>query len=55
MESSIVSAEIHVLKARCAVCGEPAPLTKRLSTDTSQVLVGGDDIYAPVCVRHFEE
>jgi len=39
------------LSAMCSGCmdGTPALFTKRLSSQTGQVLIGGADIYKPVC------
>ena len=37
------------LYAKCATCGEKASFTKRLTTDTEQTLIGGKDMYIPVC------
>jgi len=41
------------LKARCDVCGEPAPFTKKLTKSDSKVEVGGLNIYSPRCRKHF--
>ncbi|GAB5367483.1 hypothetical protein AAMO2058_001234100 [Amorphochlora amoebiformis] len=42
------------LKAICTVCGDPASYTTRLIKDPTQTVVGGAEIYAPVCSTHFE-
>jgi thymidine kinase len=37
------------LTAICACCNDEAPFTRRLTSDTSKELIGGNDIYEPVC------
>lgn len=42
--------EIFKLTAVCAVCGaDQARLTYRRSKETAQVLLGAEDVYAPMC------
>lgn len=35
------------------VCNKPATLTHRKSPSKEQILVGGADLYQPVCIEHF--
>ena len=42
--------EVFKLTAVCAVCGsDHARMTYRRSKETTQVLLGSDDVYAPMC------
>ncbi|KAG9129158.1 hypothetical protein Leryth_006450 [Lithospermum erythrorhizon] len=41
------------LTARCEVCGKKAIFTLRKIDDTQIELVGGADIYMPVCRKHY--
>ena len=45
--------EVIVRRARCVACWRPAEMTRYKGTvpKTSQILVGGDDLYEPVCRR----
>lgn len=51
----------YSLFAKCYVCNENAGYTKllnsdsinKMSGDTNNVLIGGADLYQPVCVKHF--
>ena len=45
------------LQAECRLCGDgtPALFTKRYSTYTEQVCVGGTEIYKAVCRKHYLE
>jgi len=47
--------EVIKLNAYCSICkdGTIASFTKRLINDTDQILVGKNDIYTPVCRKHF--
>jgi len=40
---------VDKLCAVCAACGDDAPFTRRLTEDTSVMLVGGNEAYLPVC------
>jgi len=44
---------IEKLAGKCYLCERPSILSKRIVKDDSQVLVGGADIYQPVCRYHF--
>ena len=37
------------LCATCVCCGKDAPFTKRLTSNTDQILIGGKDSYEPRC------
>lgn len=41
------------LTARCEVCGKRAYFTLRKTMDTRIELVGGADVYMPVCREHY--
>lgn len=41
------------LKARCQVCGQGAIFTLRKTRDMRTELVGGADLYMPVCRKHY--
>jgi thymidine kinase len=43
---------ITKLLAKCTVCCNPAPFTKRITNSTEQILVGGSNEYQPVCLEH---
>jgi thymidine kinase len=43
---------ITKLLARCYICNEPAPFSKRLVESNTQILVGGTNIYQPSCLYH---
>jgi len=47
--------EVIKLNAYCSICkdGTKASFTKRLINDREQILIGKNDIYTPVCRRHF--
>ena len=48
---------IHKLNAKCYICNEPAQCTKRLNTETTnvvQIIVGGSNMYQPVCLNHLD-
>ncbi|MCL7039503.1 hypothetical protein MKW94_006413 [Papaver nudicaule] len=44
---------ITKLTARCNVCGKRAHFTLRKTEDTQTELIGGSDVYMPVCRRHY--
>lgn len=48
-----IADSITKLTAKCFVCGAPAMFSKRTSSDTDIVLIGGSDKYQSVCRRHF--
>lgn len=37
------------LYAKCSKCGVPASFTKRLTSDKTQTIIGGEGMYIPVC------
>lgn len=41
------------LHARCEICNQPAPFTFRKTVDTETEVIGGADVYMPVCRHHF--
>lgn len=41
------------LNARCEMCGKRAFFTLRKTDDTQTELIGGSDIYMPVCRQHY--
>ncbi|KAG5416419.1 hypothetical protein IGI04_003986 [Brassica rapa subsp. trilocularis] len=41
------------LTARCEVCGHKAFFTLRKTRDTRTELIGGADVYMPVCRKHY--
>ncbi|KAF8045401.1 hypothetical protein N665_5008s0001 [Sinapis alba] len=41
------------LTARCEVCGKKAFFTLRKTCDTKTELIGGADVYMPVCRKHY--
>ncbi|KAJ6812879.1 thymidine kinase-like [Iris pallida] len=41
------------LTARCELCGSPASFTLRKTQETKTELVGGADVYMPVCRQHY--
>lgn len=41
------------LTARCQVCGQDAIFTLRKTRDMRTELVGGADVYMPVCRKHY--
>ena len=52
-KENMIEHEVYALNANCYICGEPAAYSKRLVSNDDIVLVGGDDIYQPVCKKHF--
>jgi thymidine kinase len=40
------------LHAKCAVCNDKAPFTKRIIESNQKILVGGANDYKPVCIKH---
>lgn len=41
------------LTARCELCGRPAHFTLRKTEQTETELIGGADVYMPVCRQHY--
>lgn len=41
------------LTARCELCGRPAYFTLRKTEQTETELIGGADVYMPVCRQHY--
>lgn len=41
------------LSARCELCGNRAHFTLRKTSDTQTELIGGSDVYMPVCRQHY--
>lgn len=41
------------LTARCELCGERALFTLRKTQETQTEVIGGADIYRPVCRQHY--
>lgn len=41
------------LTARCELCGRQAHFTLRKTDDTQKELIGGSDVYMPVCRQHY--
>jgi len=41
------------LTARCELCGRPAHFTLRKTEQTETELIGGSDVYMPVCRHHY--
>lgn len=44
---------ITKLTARCEICGKSALFTLRKTQDTQVELIGGVDVYMPVCRQHY--
>ncbi|KAL5096928.1 hypothetical protein RYX36_001257 [Vicia faba] len=44
---------ITKLTARCEICGKNALFTLRKTQDTQVELIGGVDVYMPVCRQHY--
>lgn len=47
--------EFQKLSAVCHTCGSDAPFSKRLSADLRVELIGGEDLYVPMCRACFHE
>lgn len=41
------------LTARCEICGRRAFFTLRKTNETQTELIGGADVYMPVCRQHY--
>lgn len=46
---------IEEVKTTCFYCNRKATFNQRLVDAPGQVLLGGDDVYRPVCAAHYEE
>lgn len=44
--------EVIILKSKCYICNNPAPFSKRLCKNSSQILIGSTKLYQPVCRVH---
>lgn len=44
---------ITKLTARCELCGKRAFFTLRKTAETQTELIGGSDVYMPVCRQHY--
>ena len=44
---------ITKLTARCELCGKKAFFTFRKTGETKTELIGGSDVYMPVCRQHY--
>jgi len=40
------------LNALCKICGNDAKFTKRITKNDSQIVIGGEESYIPVCRQH---
>ena len=47
------SDDIIKLSAYCKVCAEKASFTKRITDNTCQVVIGGQNCHIPVCRKHY--
>lgn len=41
------------LTAKCDICGERAPFTKKKTANNNKIEIGGKDIYSPRCRNHY--
>ncbi|KAF8094238.1 hypothetical protein N665_0367s0022 [Sinapis alba] len=48
-----IADSVTKLTARCEVCGQKAFFTLRKTCDTKTELLGGADVYMPVCRKHY--
>ncbi|CAH8356393.1 unnamed protein product [Eruca vesicaria subsp. sativa] len=48
-----IADSVTKLNARCEVCGQKAFFTLRKTCDTKTELIGGADVYMPVCRKHY--
>ena len=46
------STTVEKLNAKCSICNNKAPFTKRIINSTDIFLVGGSEIYKPMCLAH---
>ena len=47
------SDDVIKLSAYCKICAVKASFTKRVTPDPSQIVIGTDDCYIPVCAAHY--
>lgn len=48
-----IATNIIHLHSKCAFCESPAPFTIRVSDAREKIVIGGGDIYKPVCQYHY--
>ncbi|CAL9220023.1 unnamed protein product [Arabidopsis halleri] len=48
-----IADSVTKLTARCEICGHKAFFTLRKNCDTRTELIGGADVYMPVCRKHY--
>lgn len=48
------SDELYKLSAFCNVCKDKAHFTLRLVESNEKILIGGSDLYIPVCRKHYK-
>ena len=48
-----IADSVTKLTARCEVCGQKGFFTLRKTCDTRTELIGGADVYMPVCRKHY--
>lgn len=46
------STNIIKLNAKCFKCDNKAPFTKRITSASETILVGGSEVYQPTCILH---
>ena len=46
------ASNIIKLTAKCNICNQKAPFTKRIVNSSETILIGGADNYHPVCITH---
>jgi thymidine kinase len=44
--------ELTKLYSKCYICGKKSSFTKRIISDNTQILVGDNNMYQPVCYKH---
>lgn len=48
-----IADSVTKLTARCGLCEQRAYFTLRKTNDTGKELIGGADVYMPVCRQHY--
>lgn len=48
-----VADSVTKLTARCELCGKPACFTLRKTDERQTELIGGAEVYMPVCRQHY--
>ena len=43
------------LQSTCYYCNLKAPFTKRIINNNNKILIGSNDSYCPVCIKHYDE